>query len=375
MMISLTRPSLSLTRICLPLAALLVLLAGGCAQHAEEPAARPTPVRAFAAQSGPGSPAVETNGVVETKDEMRLSFNVAGVIRRISVQEGETVKRGQRLAEIELAEIDAQVEQAKELASKAQRDLERGERLYGDQVISLEQLQDLRTQAALSKARLRGADFNRGHSVISAPQDGVVLRKFAQESELVPAGQPVLSLGAHGRGYVVRAALADREIVQFKLGDPAQIRMDAFPGRKFAGEISEIASAADERSGMFPIEVRIDAPSGSLASGLVAKLLLHPASARSATLTYVPIAAVVEGDRDRASVFVLAGDRAKRRAVHIAFFAPEAVALSEGVAPGERVVTDGALYLEDNERIEVIEDASRPVAGDSLVRPAAPATG
>ncbi len=63
------------------------------------------------------------------------------------MREGQEVKKGDRLAEIELTEVNAQVEQAHQLAEKAKRDMERGERLYSDQVISLEQLRDLRTQA------------------------------------------------------------------------------------------------------------------------------------------------------------------------------------------------------------------------------------
>ena len=97
-------------------------------------------------------------------------------------------------------------------------------------------------------------------------------------------------------------------MVQLKLGDPAEIRMDAYPNQAIAGTLAEIAGAADERSGMFPIEVRFDSVPVPLASGLVAKLNLHPASSRARQLTYVPIAAVVEGDGDRASVFVVNGD-------------------------------------------------------------------
>jgi len=289
-----------------------------------------------------------------TKDEMRLSFKVGGMIKAIHVEEGDLVRKGQRLAEIELAEIDAQVEEARQLAPKAQRDAERGERLYkDDHVISLVQLEDLRTQAALRQAQLKSVQFNRGYSVITAAGDGVVLRRLAEERELVPAGQPVLVVGARERGYVVRAALADREVVQLKLGDPAEIRMDAYPGQAISGTLSMIANAADEGSGMFPVEIRFDSMPVALASGLVAKLNLYPAASRTSQLTYVPVGAVVEGDRDAASVFVVDGDRAKRRAVRIAFITPVEVALAGGVEPGELIVTDGALYLEDGERIEV----------------------
>jgi multidrug efflux pump subunit AcrA (membrane-fusion protein) len=73
--------------------------------------------------------------------------------------------------------------------------------------------------------------------------------------------------------------------------------------------------------------------------------------------------AVVEGSGDTASVFVVHGDRAQRRQVRVAFIDPTGVALAAGLAPGERVVTDGALYLEDNDVIEIVTDPAR-VAGN-----------
>jgi RND family efflux transporter MFP subunit len=242
------------------------------------------------------------------------------------------------------------------MAAKAQRDLQRGERLYADQVISLEQLQDLRTQASMARAGLSSVQFNRGYSVITAPRDGVVLRKLFEQSELVPAGQTVLLFGARDRGYVVQLGLADREIVQLKLGDVADVRMDAFPGRSFAGKVSEISSAADQKTGMFPAEVRLDGAPVSLVSGLVARVTLMPASASAGTLTYVPVAAVVAGDADKASVFVVDGDHVNRRAVRIAFLQGTQIALAEGVKPGELLVTDGALYLADKEKIRVVTE-------------------
>ena len=341
-------------------AAAAVMLLGCGSRAATTPiVAKGTPVRMQAAGSGPASPSIDTNGLVVTKDEMKLSFKVGGVIRKISVEQGQEVKAGQRLAEIELTEINAQLEQWQQNAAKAQRDLQRGENLYKDQVISLEQLQDLRTQSKIVGTQLAAVRFNRSYSVITAPRAGVVLRKLADERELVPAGQAVLIVGSRERGYVVRAALSDREIVQLKLGDTADIRMDAFPGRVVHGLISEIASAAEQKTGLFPVEVKLEAVPVQLINGLVARLSILPAAARASTLTYVPIAAVVEGDKDRASIFVVDGDHARRRAVQIAFITSNAVAIVDGVKPGERVVTEGALFLEDGEQIEIIAAGAR----------------
>jgi membrane fusion protein, multidrug efflux system len=341
---------------------MLTALISGCAgKDAPEPP-RPTPVRIASASAGPAVPPIDTNGVVVTKHEMRLSFKLGGVVRRIHVQEGDVVKKGARLAEIELTEVGAQVEQARQLAEKAARDLKRGENLYADQVISLEQLQDLRTQSALADASFRSAQFNLGHSTITAPRDGTVLRKLVEERELVAAGMPVLLFGESDRGFVVRAALADREIVNVRLGDKGEVRMDAFPGQAMTGTVVEVASAADPRSGMFPVEVRLDTPPPRLVSGLVARLRLAPQIV-GPQLTYVPMAALVEGDGDRASVFVVDGGKvpakAVRRDVRVAFITADSIALESGLDSGEMVITDGALFLENGESVEILHDTGK----------------
>jgi len=335
------------------------LLLGGCEKKNGAEPVKPTPVRISRASTGPAVPPIDTSGIVVTKDEMRLSFKMGGVVRRIQVQEGDVVKRGQRLAEIELTEVEAQVEQARQLAEKATRDLKRGENLYADQVISLEQLQDLRTQAALAEAQLKSARFNQGYSVITAPRDGMVLRKLVEERELVPAGAPVLVFGESDRGFVLRAALADREIVNVRLGDKGEIRMDAFPGQTMIGTIIEVSSAADPKSGMFPIEVKFDAAPPRLVSGLVARLRLEPQSTGT-PLTYVPMAALVEGNGDRASVFVVQGGKALKRDVRVAFITADSIALESGIISGETVITDGALFLENGQPVEVLRDTGKP---------------
>lgn len=350
---------------------LLVVTLAACGDSALPPPAEATPVRVAAAYDGPAIAAIATNGVVAAKDEMRLSFTTFGIVRRISVAEGERITRGQRLAELELTQVDAQVEQVAQLAAKAQRDLARGERLYADQVITLEQLQDLRTQASVAQAQATSARFNRGHAVITAPHDGVVLRKFVQEREIVSAGEPVLMVSGADRGHVVRAALADREIVKLKLGDAADIRLDAWPGQTFPGTVTEISGAAEAGSGLFPIEVRFAADAPQLASGLLAKLTIHPVAAGAATLTYVPIAAIVEGDGERANVYVVQDERARRREVTVAFIIADGVALSAGLGSGEIVVTDGALYLADGDRIRIVSEAAQTIGGSALPRRAA----
>lgn len=341
------------------MAAFLAL--SGCSDAGEDAVPAGTPVRTTEATIGPGAPPIRTNGVLANADEIRLSFKVGGVIRTIAVNEGERVRRGQKLAEIEQTEIAAEVEQARQAHEKAKRDLERGERLYRDSVISLEQLEDLKTQTAVAEAALRAAEFNRNYAAIVAPHDGTVLHRLAEERELVSAGAPILVLGALEKGFVVRAGLADREIVQVKRGDSVEVRLDALPADVLPATLTEIASAADPASGLFMVEAALDQTELPLKSGLVAKLTIVPAAATLSSKVYVPIAAIVEGEGDRASVFVPNEGRAQRREVRVAFIHGDQVALANGLNAGERVVTDGALYLEDGEAISIAE-GDTPIA-------------
>ncbi len=334
------------------IALLFTLVLNACSHQAEV-----TPslarVRTVMVKTGPGAPDVVTTGVVNAADEAKLSFKVAGVIQHINISEGNQVKTGQVLAELIPTEINAQLSQAQQLNDKAQRDVERGERLYKDQVIALSQLEDLRTQAKVAAAQLQAAAFNQGYARIIAPSAGTILRKLAEEHELVAPAQPILILGARDTGYVVRAALSDRDAVQLKVGDAATIRIDAYQNQTFTGHVSEIGGAAQIENGLFPIEVKVQTDK-SLATGLVAELSIQPQLATKQTLLYVPTGAVVAGVGQRASIFVLDHDVARRREVNVAFFTRDQVAISTGVQAGEQVITDGALYLSDGEQVTVV---------------------
>jgi len=341
------------------LASLLFVVAG-CSDGAGDPVTGPPPQRVRTAEVvlGPGVPAIQASGLLQAKDQANLSFKVGGIIRRILVDEGAVVEKGQLLAELERTEIGATVTQARENAAKARRDLQRAENLYRDDVITLEQLEDARTAAAVSQAALSSAEFNSGYAAIRAPAGGTVLRRLAQERELVAGGSPVLVLSNAEQGYVVRVALADRDVVTVHLGDSATVELDAWD-RHLPGIVSEVSRAADPRTGTFDVEVKVDAGSLEVASGMVARVRIRPAKA-SNQLAYVPIGAIVEGDRRTASVYVpdASGSRVSRRRVDVAFIDGDRVALKRGATPGERVVTDGAAYLTDGASIAVLDAAA-----------------
>jgi hypothetical protein len=89
---------------------------------------------------------------------------------------------------------------------------------------------------------------------------------------------------------------------------------------------------------------------------MVGKLTFGFEREGAATLPWLPLAAVVEGDGRRASAFIVEGGIAKRRAIEIAFIDRDHVALASGLNVGAVVVTDGALYLADGDRVQVRKD-------------------
>jgi RND family efflux transporter MFP subunit len=251
-----------------------------------------------------------------------------------------------------LSEIDAGVTRAHSAAEKAERDLARARRLFADSVATLEQVQNAETGRDVAAAELQAVAFNRRYAVIVAPAAGVILRRNAEPGQLIQAGTAVFTLGSRSRGVVVRAALADRDVVRVRRGDATVVRFDALPDLVLQGSVTEIAAAADPATGTYRVEVALGGAAG-LATGLVGQVEIRPRAAQP--MFVVPVDAVLEADGSRGTVFALSADgkRAERRAVTIGFLDGDRVAVVTGLAGVRNVVTDGAAYLDDGAAVRV----------------------
>ena len=292
-------------------------------------------------------------GLLSPKDEARLSFKVGGLIESIKAEEGQSVKAGQTLAVLKQTEIGASVEQARQATAKAQRDLDRAKALLADGVTTEEQVQDLTTAFHVASAAQSGTEFNAAHTRIVASVDGVVLRKLAESNEVVQPGQTVLVLGGANRGWVVRIGLADRDAVRIHLGDVARVEFDAWPGQVFAGRVSNISSAADSGTGTFTVEVQIDSGGARFVQGLVAKVALTPQG--SSQVKVIPVQALLEANDKEAGVFVLdeAAHEVHRVSIEIGRMNSGRIEVLRGLDAGAQVVTDGAAFLENGEKVRV----------------------
>jgi multidrug efflux system membrane fusion protein len=338
------------------------ILLAGCGTETGAPAAAedlPAPVRIAPVEQVSATRDIRAVGILAPRDEVRLSFKVGGVIESLPVHAGDRVQAGQVLAVLKRTEVEAAVAQAREAAEKAQRDLERARRLQADEVATQEQVEDLTTAHNVAQSNLRAARFNAEFSRIVAPADGVVLQRLAEADELVQGGQPVLVLGATGEGWVVRAALADRDIVRVQRGDAARVEFDAFPDRVFEGRVSRIASSADPQTGTFEVEIEVEAHGVRFARGLVAKTSLAlEADDDTREQAAVPITAIVEANGSEATVYLLdeAAGVVRRRQIVVGEIVGERVIVAAGLEPGQNVVTDGAAWLSDGRAVRVVGD-------------------
>ena len=141
------------------------------------------------------------------------------------------------------------------------------------------------------------------------------------------------------------------------IGDRAEVRFDALPGRRFEATVQEIARSSDRRTGTWRCELRIEPGDAALPafSGLIGRARIVPASAGAAQRSYLPIEALVEGDQQRARLYLYDPATSTVRAAEqaIAFVAGREVALATPLPAGSQVVTDGAAYLHDGETVRL----------------------
>ena len=137
---------------------------------------------------------VHSSGILSSKQISKLSFKTGGLISRVYVEIGDYVKKGQLLATLDMTEISAQVQQAKLAYDKAERDLTRVKNLYADTVATLEQLQDATSAYNAARENKNIADFNLLYSRILAPDNGRIVAKLAEVSEMIGPGMPLLQL-------------------------------------------------------------------------------------------------------------------------------------------------------------------------------------
>jgi len=311
------------------------------------------PVRVAAVLKQQLAKPVQTSGRLSSSAEIKLSFKTGGIIDHILVQEGDFVRQGHVLARLKLDEIEARVRMARSGYAKAQRDFERVKNLYADSVATLEQMQDASTGLDVARSNLEIAEFNLEQSSIVAPEDGRVLKRFAEESELIGPGHPVFLFGSSVQEQIVKLGVTDRDVIRLAVGDSAFVQFDAYPGLSFPGSIEEIAGAPDPMSGTFEVRISITRIEQPVLDGFITAVYLFPS--QKELYSVIPFEALTDVTGSQGYVFSAKEDSlAEKVPVRIGYLSDDKVMISSGLEDISHVITEGSAYLSDGSRIHIV---------------------
>ncbi len=324
-------------------------------QQASTTTSAPIPVKVQQFQSVTIERTVTGSGQFTTNDESVLSFKIGGVVSQVLVKEGDPIRQGQLLATLDQTEINSQVQQARLGLQKAVRDLKRAEALYKDSVVTLEQLQNAKTQLEVLQQQLSAATFNAQYAQIRATSNGFVLRKFVNPGQVVSVGAPVIQTnGANQANWILKVGLSDKDWGLVKVGDKAKIMIDAVPDATFDAVISQKAEQADPATGVLPVEIKITSQQpAKLAAGLFGRAEIYPSQTTQAYA--LPYQALLDGNGGTGFVFVSrdGGKTATKVAVGVGQLDGNTIQITSGIKPEDLVIVQGSAYLTDGSAIAI----------------------
>ena len=342
-------------------AAAICMAVAACSPKSAPPTATPLLAVETAKVTAPNSTApVRASGPLERRREMTLSFRIPGVLTALNAEAGDRISAGQVLASLDPTGVAAAETQASVNVERARRDLARDRTLFAQGFVSRQRLDDRESALKAAQAQASAAGFDRRWARLVSPASGVVLARLAQSGEVVQSGQAVLRIADETSPLVLRANFADRDAARLVLGASATVRMESLPGQTLSGHITRIGEAAGARTGTVPVEIEIQSPGPDLRSGQIATVEINAQvegeSAQGAAR--VPAEAILEANGPKAYVLVLdAQSRAHRREVTFQGFDGND-ALIQGLAPGSSVITAGAGFVSDGEKVKVTDPAS-----------------
>ena len=277
------------------------------------------------------SSTVRAPAKVQPETHVKLSANVPGEVVRIAVKEGDWVKKGQFLLELDGTQYRAQLRQSQaaldaaksslrlsEVAlEQAESDLKRKEQLFDRKLVSPQEIETSRTQrnterarvdvnreeVARSSAAISSAQDNLRKTVFTAPIAGTVTQLNVERGEIVMVGTMnnpgtvILSI-ADLRRMKVEADVDETDVAQIRTGQTATVKVDALPDTTLTGSVVEIANSpkvtelgTQEQQTNFVVDVMIDSPPSTLRPGMTADVEIKTGT-KSGVL-HVPIQAVV----------------------------------------------------------------------------------
>lgn len=214
----------------------------------------------------------------------------------------------------------------------------------------VQNLAALRATVAAAQAQLKNAEAQLSSTVITSPINGFVTARYTDPGSVATPGQPILNLVILRKVWVT-VPIPEEVSRRVYPGQPVNITFDAIPGRTFTGKISEINPSADPLSRQFAARIVLDNPQSLIKPGMFARITLS--TERIPNAVVVPREAVQQGP-DGTTVFVVNADgKVEQRSVTLGASDTNNDQVTQGVQPGEKVVTLSAIPLKEGQAVRV----------------------
>jgi len=348
------------------LLAVLIAAAGplaGCKKKEVKEVEKTINVRTVTVEKKSLRPFVEAVGTLKPFQEVIISPEVDGIVRKLFVEEGSSVTKGMILVEInetdyrlDLERAEAALKQAEATLANAKVEFSRKEALYKEQLVTQQQFDDVTTRVTLAKgdvdrarASLSLARERHIRSRVTSPLAGSVKDRKVTAGDFVRVGTPMLWI-VQSNPIKLLFSVPEKDVGSLRIGHEVSFRVDSFPDKTFTGKLTSIYPSLDERTRTLQAEALIPNPQGLLKPGFFARVTLYTGPPRETIV--IPVTSVLY-ENSLKKVFLVEGDRARQVLIQVGSKYGELMAVPEGLKGGEQLVVVGQNTLADGVKVNV----------------------
>ena len=332
-------------------------LIAGCDNAPVPEEADRRPVKLYTVVTGGQARTYEFPAIIEASTSSDLTFDVPGKIVRLTVDQGDFVRAGTVIAQLDQTIARNQLVQAREQYEAAQDAFRRADALVGEGAIPRAVHVQRETQRDTARAELDNAREQLEKTVLRAPFSGRVARRLPEPFEYVSPQQPVVTLQTAGSAKaVVQVPSSIVANAEQRAPINAAIALDSLPDRRFAARFGSFATDATRQSLTYEATFLFDPPSGALILPGMTGTLHVELDTDDAEMPAVPLEAIVGRDE---KTFVWRVDRrtgaiALRR-VTVGKGAGGMLPVTAGIGRGDLIVAAGLANLEEGMKVRPYE--------------------
>ena len=292
------------------------------------------------------------SGTIEESSGVALSFIVNGTIQRIFVDAGQTVSKGQTIAELDPTSLQNAYAIAKTTLEQAEDTYKRMKALYESE--SLPEMQWVMAENQLKSAKAHEAIARKALSDtrLCAPFSGFISAKMAEVGQAAAPGMPVVTLVSIST-VKVKIAVPEDDVQRIQKGSVMRVVVPALGGREFTGRVSERGVSADPRSRTYEVKATFDNAEGVLLPGMICQAFTNYMI--GATGIFVPAKLMQLDSDNRRFVWVVQGDKAVKRTVTIQRAMAQGVLIGEGLAEGDLLIVAGQQKVSNGMKVEIVK--------------------